>query len=486
MLKKVCFIHPFLFSIFPALFLYSHNIKEASINQIFLPIIFSFTFTFFLFIILYLGIKDITKASLITSVFVVMFFTYGHLFDLLKTGDIFIQHRYLLPSTLLLWGYITYFIIIVKKHIFLENLSNILVLISLSLVAVNIFTIVPYEFKKSMFVTLDTDTGKVDNSSTTLPDVYYVILDEYASLNTIKNYYMYDNSQFAEYLVDNGFYVAEESRSKYTQTYKSIDSSLNMKYLDNEGDLITYQEISNNKVFEYFKKKGYKNIYIGNWYDLTRYKINADYQYNYYIDSNSNYLDEFSVILINSTILKPFNYLFNNSYDSSNMRRNAITFAFNKLKYLPETNSPKFVFAHILCPHTPFVFDQNGGEVNEINSNNWVDKQYYLNQYIYTTKQVEILVNELLTKSVKPPIIIIQSDHGPRPNDSLQEQGVDITKGIPEGEMHRIFNAYYCPGIDKKIFYSTISPVNSFRLILKYYFGEDIGLLEDYHNEGIK
>ena len=42
-----------------------------------------------------------------------------------------------------------------------------------------------------------------------------------------------------------------------------------------------------------------------------------------------------------------------------------------------------------------------------------------------------------------------------------------------------IFNAYLFPGVDKSVFYSSITPVNSFRLLFNSYFGTDYDILED-------
>jgi len=43
-----------------------------------------------------------------------------------------------------------------------------------------------------------------------------------------------------------------------------------------------------------------------------------------------------------------------------------------------------------------------------------------------------------------------------------------------------ILSSYYLPGVDQdKILFSSITPVNSFRLIFNYYFGEDYELLPD-------
>jgi hypothetical protein len=42
-----------------------------------------------------------------------------------------------------------------------------------------------------------------------------------------------------------------------------------------------------------------------------------------------------------------------------------------------------------------------------------------------------------------------------------------------------ILNAYYLPGCDYSQLYDSISPVNTFRVILNHYFGTEFELLKD-------
>ena len=84
---------------------------------------------------------------------------------------------------------------------------------------------------------------------------------------------------------------------------------------------------------------------------------------------------------------------------------------------------------------------------------------------IYINKQIEDVVRKILANSDNPPVIIIQGDHGPAPFD------------IIENRMY-ILNAYYLPGQPEGL-YKTITPVNTFRLILNNYFAQDFEMLDD-------
>ena len=64
------------------------------------------------------------------------------------------------------------------------------------------------------------------------PDIYYIILDEYSRHDALEDF---DNQSFLRELERRGFYVASDAISNYTQSIRSIPSSLNMSYLDGLG-----------------------------------------------------------------------------------------------------------------------------------------------------------------------------------------------------------------------------------------------------------
>jgi hypothetical protein len=143
----------------------------------------------------------------------------------------------------------------------------------------------------------------------------------------------------------------------------------------------------------------------------------------------------------------------------------------NQLAELPSVEGPKFVFAHILIPHVPYVFDPEGnirqdpgyyGGVlaDPLNESYLVDGYTGEIQFI-NSKMLEI--SEKIIKNSQPsPIIMIHGDHGLRDENRLQ-----------------IFNAYYLPEGGKAALYPSISPVNSFRVVFDTTFGMDYGLLVD-------
>jgi hypothetical protein len=139
---------------------------------------------------------------------------------------------------------------------------------------------------------------------------------------------------------------------------------------------------------------------------------------------------------------------------------------------------PKFVFAHILAPHRPFLFDAAGNPVWAYELGIEETKQYYLNQLIFINKKVQETVAAILAASEVDPIIILQGDTGPpygfEPDAALGNPTADIYQ-----QNMRILNAYHLPNNGAQLLYKGISPVNTFRLIFDIYFDADFPLLDD-------
>ena len=63
--------------------------------------------------------------------------------------------------------------------------------------------------------------AKAAPADSSRPDIFYVILDGYASRGTLSTHFGFDNSEFLDSLAARGFYVANQSRSNYWWTIRS-------------------------------------------------------------------------------------------------------------------------------------------------------------------------------------------------------------------------------------------------------------------------
>jgi hypothetical protein len=431
-----------------------------------------------LWVVLSLILHSLSKAGLATGIFMVFFFAYGRFYDVLNNSGVSVKHAYLFPIMLFVWGICVYFIRRAKSDF--RTTTRWLNIMATVLIAINLFNIISYQVTVAR---LNADApaespgqvATIPAEYSSLPDIYLIIMDEYAHPDTMLEWYDYDNSEFINSLEDKGFFIASESQTTSRGTQHVIAGLLNLEYPNNELELSeAYRMIAYNRAAEFLRTRGYKFIYFGNRYDVGRWdtqmKDSADYYFNYFVESSTPWISEFQKILWNTTMLKPFYYhLVGGDYGEANRRQ--VMFPLEHLKALPRAESPKFVVTHLLCPHVDFVFGPEGENITAANWGNWEDKQFYLGQYIFISAEIEKLVNVLLEESETPPIIILQSDHGIRPH---------CPGLVGADEWRKILNAMYLPGMDYSELSDSVSPYNTFRLIFNHYFDADYALLEDH------
>jgi hypothetical protein len=166
--------------------------------------------------------------------------------------------------------------------------------------------------------------------------------------------------------------------------------------------------------------------------------------------------------------------------------RERIQYVYDTLPQLAERREPFFAFVHIISPHFPYVFGPNG-EVGPYLEETGLPFWYfrgthdsyihgYVGQLTYVDRRMQAIVREILANSEREPIIIIQGDHGP---DSTQ---LEYEPPAQEylSERFPILNAYYLPSsCSHDQLYASITPVNSFRVVLNACFDSDYDLLED-------
>ena len=83
-------IFPFLFSIFPIILLYSENIDEVPVTELTIPLILTFLIIFPLFIVINHILKSEIKAGIIVTFLAAIFFSYGHIFNMLQDTPLFL------------------------------------------------------------------------------------------------------------------------------------------------------------------------------------------------------------------------------------------------------------------------------------------------------------------------------------------------------------------------------------------------------------
>ena len=494
--------HPFLIAIYPILNLLDTNIGQVTWTAAIRPIISVLIFTSILLIVLSFLTSSWERAGILTSIFLILFFSYGHIYSLTEGSRVFGiligRHRYLILLWLGLLGlgvYISY-----KNIPSLSRATSIMNVGAAALLLIPLLSLIVRGFVNRIEISRlpksgNTSTGNISARNGTLPDIYYIILDQYPGNEVLEEKYGFDNSEFIYHLTELGFYVADQSLTNYSQTELSLASSLNFQYLselgvseetfeNNRAPLWTL--IKDNAARNYFEQMGYVIIAYETGYSWSQWET-ADF----YLGPRSGFTESlnvkgsltgFETLLIRKSALvlledlAPFarGNLIPNIYGPGRGSYDRVTYTLESLTQVAEHENPVFVFAHILSPHPPNVFSPTGefiGTDTLGSGSSFNDDQQGEEDAIGFIRSVQFVNNRIIEVIEEiqsfpgEPIIILQGDHG--------------IPGSTRYHRMSILNAYYLPDGGEHLLYDSISPVNTFRLILKHYFNEDIELIED-------
>lgn len=480
-------IYPFFLLVYFYLHLYEANLdKGIHFAQVLLPFGISLAIVCVLWVILWLVFRNSHRAALFLTAMVFVFFSFGHLHTALSRFLPVPAQALLVLSGLLLAAIgLTLFI----RRPEAGRWSGSMNLIIGILMLMPLITILPSlrhrpvdGLGEEKVITSEEAFRAATRAG--YPDIYYIILDEYASSRVLKAVHGFDNSPFEKALESIGFMIMRDSFCNYLRTKLSMASSLNMTYLDfisqnremqagqvgkkTEDLAVIFSMVRGNNVARILKSIGYKYILADSGASPTHESPLADQEITYMT------VDELTSVIARGTMLgKAATDLLNAE------QRKRHHYTFEALKKIPEIEGPTFTFAHMILPHPPFVFNRNG-EPPSTEAYSLITQDYggtypelYLDQLLYTNKLILDLVEEILKKSDRPPIIIIHADHGLMPHMRWDDSEEFLL------QRGWIFTALFFPGPQREKLYSHISPVNFMRFVFKEYFKAPMELLPD-------
>ncbi|MGI8575436.1 MAG: sulfatase-like hydrolase/transferase [Egibacteraceae bacterium] len=477
--------HTLLLAAYPVLFLYGANVGEVEPGQVWRPLALAVAGACAVLAIAWLGTRDLIRSGLVATIAVVAFFAYGHVANVLDAPS----------SVWLLAGWILVTVglvaLAVRRGARADAVTRGLNLLGVALVAVALVTAAP-----GAAAALGDDgpaprtvTG-ASQASRDAPDVYYLVLDRYASADTLKRLFGYDNSDFLSFLRARGFFVARDAHANYLKTAQSLASSLNMSYHHEElareygptsdNQLPIFERITDHRVGREFTRRGYEYVHVGSWWEPTRTNPQADLNLGY------GGASDFVEVLTDTTILPAARSALGLAASEEGPRRRhyvAGRAELDALAGVADRPGPQFVFAHILLPHDPYVFNRDGEFVPEATERSRMREENYVEQLRYLNARLRVLITELTDRPEdRQPVIVLQSDEGPHPVRYTSGPGYDW-RSAPRSDLREkleILNALRLPGVDTSALSDRISPVNTFRLILNAYFDADLPLLEDH------
>jgi hypothetical protein len=472
--------YPIAISVYPVLALFTTNTGEIQPNAVVRPLLASVLFGVFLFFIVWLFVRQAHKAAFLTTLWLSLFFTFGHAY-------IYIDGKFP-KSNYTLWlaiGWIILFALALvwatrPKLTFISSTST-LNTVALALLVMSVGQISLGVGPRSAHA-LGADNAPVDPNlvaPANPPDVYYFILDSYGRDDVLDLAYDYDNTEFLNALKERGFYVGACSQSNYVRTEISLASSLNMMYLPELDDEFKPESTARRTLWNSLKHSAVRFNFEGLGYKTINFS--TGFAWNELDDADifiapppfTSGLSEFEGLFLRTTFARyaqDFGWVDPDAVMGQAFRDRFINI-FNNMDDVANMPEPTFAYVHVISPHPPFVFDPEGNPTYPPDFWN-EQRQYpyamyakgYTNQLTYLNKKTLEAIDVLLAESETPPIIIIQGDHGPW----MQ----------PKDRRMWILNAYYLPEHNDEL-YPTITPVNTFRLVFNAYFGGNYDMLKD-------
>lgn len=477
-MKNKSNVLPYLCALAPVVFLYAFNIGEMQLFDT-LPALVTVIFLAWSFAFVSKRVlADIDKGNLFSGVVLTIMLVYNNIYVALNEV-VDIRHRFLMPIV-----FMTLFVLLLlikkakKLHVVLIDFLTVVISVFIFISLINISTYW-LNIKGQRRLMLDKEiTQKLSKHEANYPDVYYIILDGYSSGQVLEKYYGYDNGSFLRGLEELGFATNEDAKSNYAMTYLSLASSLNMQYINDvkskartDKDMkILEKMITNNKVMNTFKDRGYKIVHLGAAWGPTNTNPHADVSIRAY-----RYINLFTLTLMRTSIL---NHLYEKIW--RNLSHNVTLSQFDNLKKIPENSEPTFSFVHVCSPHPPYVFGENGEDysyVNPISGGKDTGKLQFLSQLKYINKRVLETIGYIISNSSSKPIIVIQADHAGSIwefSDKYSKDGVDTFRG-----RHGILNTFLAPQVLTQKLLRHKTPVNTFAEIMNYLFEEGIEINED-------
>jgi hypothetical protein len=329
------------------------------------------------------------------------------------------------------------------------------------------------------------------------PDIYFLLLDALGQPEFLERNFRVPPELLSGVLEKRGFRVLRLSNANYQQTALSLAATLNLNYLhelldipdpDNADRRVLARLVAQNRAVHALKGIGYDLVTYPSGYPLTRLEepvrrhrplVNPSFL-EYYV------LEDGILPLVQPLLGRgPADFSFG-------LRRNRLEYVFDHLSEaragIPD-DKPVFVFAHIMAPHPPFVFSRTGEALRSretfafADGNHWYDIHgrdgtpyfsMYSEQLVYVMKRLGEAIDAILAASPRPPVIIVQGDHGP--GSALHLERVMYSD---HQERFGIFNAWYTPpGVELEL-EEGATAINTFPMLFNALFDAGLPYRED-------
>ncbi len=347
------------------------------------------------------------------------------------------------------------------------------------------------------------------------PDIYYIVLDRYTNNHVLATQFNFDNAAFTSYLEQNKFYVNKNAYGNYPYTAMSIASTLSADYLDRvvephkddtvQSRTLYHNLIWNSQVINALQEAGYEYHSIGSRYGTTYKapKASIEYIWNAKI-AGLGTAKRLRGIEMYEFLKSPFRRLFELRWSPLKLtQQDDIAQAREQIKALRDISEKpsggRFVFAHILVPHDPFIFNADGSYSTRsgVDSLGRPIKDKYVGQVQFINNQMQQIIDTIQKRSNGQAVILLNSDEGPYPqsmNDSFlnPQSHYKVNEAIANDEDMRTWSDDWLKmkfGIQQAVHIprataedlQNLSSVNLFRVVLNRYAGQSLTYLPQCH-----
>jgi hypothetical protein len=494
-------LHPALFALLPVITSLAENLDSIAPISALRAAIMNLALCGGIAYLLGRWLRHRGRRALLVSIYVLLFFSFGHVFggsvDVFPSLDPVVALPALFPMAI--WALLlAASTIAVLRMAWRAEFAGLFFAMAAVALIRPVLLIGSFESRLASGSTSALDGEcRVDELPTiptsALPDIYFIVVDGYGRGDTLLKFFEFDNSDFLDFLKSRGFYVADRSRANYLQTRLSLAATLNMTYLDSEvygeePELTLAKAIRRSAVRQRFESIGYRTVAFNTGYRTTEMSDADSYLAPGSIAGSMIGLEpvllETSMVGWLGDTSRFMNHPFFMQDQAAHRRR--VGFALDQLENaVPLLPGPKFVFAHIISPHPPFVFSRDGSLPDQhlpFSPDDGGDfpgtltdyVRGYTEQLIYLNQRLIGVVDGIVSHSRIPPIIILQADHGP---------GSRLVWSSPETsdlrERASILSAYLLPQGGGELLRPSISPVNGFRAVLATQVGVACPQLRD-------
>lgn len=482
-------VHPFLLAAYLILFLFAENLSEVTLGEVLPPLGRALIAVATALLLAGVLLRDLRRGAIVASGLVVGWYGYGHVADLVAPWG--------LSRDVILAGWAIFLVLALVAAILLSGrwigrltsafdvLGGVLVVLA----ALRIFRFGSAGAGASIGPTATPRAGTGAGAAGGR-DIYYLILDRYGSQPALDDLGAGEDG-LPDWLAAQGFHVARNAHANYGRTVLSVAATLNMAPLDDiaasmgpgSNDPAPVDRlIQSHALGRFLDTQGYRYVHLGSWFAPTRLVGFADE------NAMSGQPTDFEAMLTKTTFGPTLDDLRGEFKPPTHhvLHRTTALFQFRELERIRQEPGPKLVIAHVLLPHEPYVFDRYGDYPTPEEQAARPEPEAYREQTLYLNDRVMDLVSELLSApEASRPIIVIQGDEGPWPArytaDKKRFDWTTATTAELETK-YGILAAMYLPGeapAGAPGPYDTMSSWNTWRIVLRRYFGTDHELLPD-------